>query len=87
MQHNGEVKKMKTKQVKKETMRPIKPFKTIAEEAEYWDIHSILDDINEGTTVGLHQANKTDTLTIRFLTRTSSSYGKRRLSKELAQAH
>jgi len=66
MQHNGEVKKMKTKQVKKETMRPIKPFKTIAEEAEYWDTHSILDDINEGTTVGFHQANKTDTLTIRF---------------------
>jgi len=48
MQHNGEVKKMKTKQVKKETMRPIKPFKTIAEEAEYGDTHSILDDINEG---------------------------------------
>lgn len=57
---------MKIKQVKKDTIQPIKPFQTIDEEAEYWDTHSILDDINEGTAVGFHHANKTDTLTIRF---------------------
>jgi predicted DNA binding CopG/RHH family protein len=57
---------MKTKQVKKGTIQPIQPFKTIEEEAEYWDTQTILDDINKGTVVGFHQANKTDTLTIRF---------------------
>ena len=57
---------MKTKQVKKGTIQPIQPFQTIEEEAEYWDNQTILDEINEGTVVGFHQANKTDTLTIRF---------------------
>ena len=38
---------MKTKQVKKETMRPIKPFKTIAEEAEYWDCHRLRDHVGK----------------------------------------
>jgi predicted DNA binding CopG/RHH family protein len=57
---------MKTKQVKKGTIQPIQPFKTIEEEAEYWDTQTILDEINEGTVVGFHQSNKTDTLTIRF---------------------
>lgn len=52
--------------VKKGTIKPIPPFKTLEEEAEFWDTHSAVDEINEGTTVGFHQANKTGTLTIRF---------------------
>ena len=39
---------------------------TLDEEAAFWDTHSVLDEINEGTVVGFHQAHKTDTLTIRF---------------------
>jgi predicted DNA binding CopG/RHH family protein len=57
---------MKIKQVKKGTIQPIKPFQTIEEEATFWDTHSAVDEINEGTVVGFHQANKSDTLTIRF---------------------
>jgi predicted DNA binding CopG/RHH family protein len=57
---------MKTKQVKKGTIQPMKSFQTLEEEAEYWDTQTILDEINEGTVVGFYQANKTDTLTIRF---------------------
>ena len=57
---------MKTKQAKKGTITPIKPFQTLEEEAEYWDAQTILDEINKGTMGGFHQANKTDTLTIRF---------------------
>ena len=57
---------MKIKQVKKGTMQPIQPFQTLEEEAAFWDTHSALDEINEGTVVGFHQANKIDTLTIRF---------------------
>ena len=48
---------MKTKQVKKATIQPIKPFQTLEEEAEYWDTQTILDEINEGAAVGFHQAN------------------------------
>lgn len=55
-----------TKHVKKGTIKPMPPFKTLDEEAEYWDTHSILDDINNGTAIAFHQANKTNTLTIRF---------------------
>lgn len=44
----------------------MKPFKSYEEEANFWDTHSVLDEINKGTLVGFHQANKTDTLTIRF---------------------
>ncbi len=57
---------MKTKQVKKGTIEPIKTFQTLDEEAAFWDTHSALDEINEGTVVAFHQVNKTDTLTIRF---------------------
>jgi predicted DNA binding CopG/RHH family protein len=57
---------MKTKQVKKGTIQPIPPFQTLEEEAEYWDTQTILYEIDEGAAVGFHQANKTDTLTIRF---------------------
>jgi hypothetical protein len=51
---------MKTQQVKKGTIQPIQPFQTLDEEAAFWDTHSALDEINEGTVVGFHQANKTD---------------------------
>lgn len=44
----------------------MKPFKSYEEEANFWDTHSVLDEINEGTLVGFHRANKTDSLTIRF---------------------
>ena len=57
---------MKIQKMTKGTMEPIKPFKTLEEETEYWDTHSILDDIDENAEVGVHFANKTDTLTIRF---------------------
>ena len=42
------------------------PFKTLKEEADFWDTHDAVDDIDEGTVVGFHKANKTGTLTIRF---------------------
>lgn len=57
---------VKIKMVKKGTIKPIPPFKTLEEEAKFWDTHSAVDEINEGTTVGFHRANKTHTITIRF---------------------
>lgn len=57
---------VKIKKVKKNKFVPMKPFKTYEEEANFWDTHSVLDEINEGTLVGFHRANKTDSLTIRF---------------------
>lgn len=57
---------VKVKQGKKGIIKPIRPFKTLEEEASFWDSHSALDTIDEGTLVGFHQANKTDTITIRF---------------------
>ena len=57
---------VKIKMVKKASIKPIPPFKTLKEEANFWDTHSIVDKIDEGTLVGFHQANKTHTITIRF---------------------
>ena len=57
---------MNVKQGKQGTLKPTKPFTTLAEEAEFWDTHDVTAEINEGTVAGFHQANKTDTLTIRF---------------------
>ena len=57
---------MNVKRVKDETMQPIEPFKTIQEEAEYWDTHSVLEDITEDTQIHVHSPEKSDTLTIRF---------------------
>jgi predicted DNA binding CopG/RHH family protein len=57
---------MNIKHVKTGTVQSMKPFKTLDEEAEFWDTHDVTSEINEGTLVGFHQANKTDTLTIRF---------------------
>jgi predicted DNA binding CopG/RHH family protein len=56
----------KRKQVKQGTIKPIRPFKSITEEAAFWDTHSVVDEIDEGTLVGFHQANKTGILTVRF---------------------
>lgn len=58
--------KIKIKKVKKGAVSPIPPFKTLEEEANYWDTHSVTDDINDGALVGFHSANKNRTLTIRF---------------------
>jgi predicted DNA binding CopG/RHH family protein len=49
-----------------ETIKPIAPFTTIEEEAEYWDTHSVVDEINQGTAAGFHINRKSGTLTIRF---------------------
>lgn len=57
---------VKIRKTKTGLFKPLKPFKTMEEEANFWDTHSAVDQINEGTLVGFHQANKTDTLTIRF---------------------
>jgi hypothetical protein len=51
---------------KKGSIKPIPPFKSLEEEANFWDTHSVVDKIDKGTMVGFHQANKTDTITIRF---------------------
>jgi hypothetical protein len=56
----------KIKPVIKSTIKPIPPFKTMDEEAEFWDTHSVVDKIDDGTLVGFHQANKSDTITVRF---------------------
>jgi predicted DNA binding CopG/RHH family protein len=49
-----------------EPVPPVLPFETIEEEAEYWDTHSAVDEIDKGTLVGFHRARKTGSLTIRF---------------------
>ena len=50
----------------KEAVKPVPPFATIEEEAEFWDTHSAVDHIDEGTIVGFHRARKSGSLTIRF---------------------
>lgn len=57
---------VKIKVVKNAHIKPIKPFKTLDEEVHFWDTHNVTDEMNEGTLVGFHQANKTKTITIRF---------------------
>lgn len=57
---------MKVKFVKKGTMKPIKPFKTLEEEANFWDTHDAVEVFGKDIKVGFHRAPKTDTLTIRF---------------------
>jgi len=46
-------------------MTPMPPFTTL-EEANYWDTHSPVDDIDESTVVAVHRGQKTETLTIPF---------------------
>lgn len=51
---------------RKTAIEPIPPFETIDEEAEFWDSHSVVDEIDKGSLVGFHHARKTGSLTIRF---------------------
>ncbi len=51
---------------RKEAVKPIPPFETIEEEAEVWDTHSAVDEIDKGRLAGFHRSRKTDSLTIRF---------------------
>lgn len=48
------------------SMKPVPPFNNLEEEATYWDTHSLVSDIDADTTVTVHRANKTETLTVRF---------------------
>ncbi|MBI2040442.1 hypothetical protein HYT18_05230 [Candidatus Microgenomates bacterium] len=57
---------MKVKFVKKGTMKPMKPFKTLEEEANFWDTHDAVEVFGRDIKAGFHRAPKTDTLTIRF---------------------
>jgi len=57
---------MKVTFVKKGTMKPMKPFKILEEEANFWDTHDAVEVFGKDIKVGFHRANKTDTLTIRF---------------------
>jgi len=45
---------------------PIPPFKNYEEEANFWDSHDAIADVDEGTLVGFHKANKSGILTVRF---------------------
>jgi len=56
----------KIKQHKKGTVKPMPPFKTLEEEAEYWDTHSVVEGVTDNTVVGFHKAKKTEVLPIRF---------------------
>ena len=58
--------KLKIQKVKKGTIASIPPFKTLDEESNFWDTHSLVDNIGEETLVGFHIANRNRTLTIRF---------------------
>lgn len=57
---------MKVKFVKKGTIKPSKPFKSLEEEANFWDSHDAVEVFGKDLKVGFHRVNKTDTLTIRF---------------------
>lgn len=57
---------MKVTFVKKGTIKPMKPFKTLEEEANFWDTHDAVDIFGKDLKTGVHRASKTDTLTIRF---------------------
>jgi predicted DNA binding CopG/RHH family protein len=48
------------------SMKPMPPFKTLEEEAAYWDTHSPVDELNEHAVVAVHRGQKSETLTIRF---------------------
>lgn len=58
--------KIKITIVKDAGVKPIPPFKTLDEEANFWDSHSLVDKIEEGALVGFHAANKSRTITVRF---------------------
>jgi len=51
---------------RKEAVKPVEPFASVEEEAEFWDSHSVVAAIKSGSLVGFRQAKKTNTLTVRF---------------------
>ena len=51
---------------REEAIKPMAPFQTVEEEAQFWDSHSALEEIDKGSLVGFHYAHKTGSLTIRF---------------------
>ncbi|MBU1031822.1 BrnA antitoxin family protein [Patescibacteria group bacterium] len=57
---------MKVKFVKKGTIKPVKPFKSLEEEANFWDSHDAVEVFGKDIKVGFHRVNKTHTITIRF---------------------
>lgn len=57
---------MKVTFVKKGNIKPMKPFKTLEEEANFWDTHDAVEVFGKDIKVGFHRAPKSDTLTIRF---------------------
>lgn len=57
---------MKVKFVKTGTIKPMKPFKTLEEEANFWDSHDAVEVFGKNIRVGIHHVPKSDTLTIRF---------------------
>lgn len=57
---------MKVNQVTKGTIKPIKPFKNLDEEARFWETRDVIGSINDKTVLGFHRTAKADTLTIRF---------------------
>ena len=54
------------RRVPKGTIKPAAPFSSLEEKATYWDTHSVVDEIAEESAVRVHQAQKADSLTIRF---------------------
>lgn len=67
---NSKNTKLKVIRVKKGSIRPMPPFKSLGEEANFWDTHSLVKKIDDGALVGFHRANKSRTLTIRFSEKT-----------------
>ncbi len=57
---------IKVTKVKNAHVKPIPPFKTLQEEADFWGTHDLLDDVDEGTMVGFHAANKDTVMSVRF---------------------
>lgn len=51
---------------RKHAIEPMLPFATVEEEAQYWDSHSVVDEVDKGTPVGFHRARKSGSLTIRL---------------------
>lgn len=56
---------VKITKVKTGALKPMQPFKTLGEEVDFWDSHSVVDKIDKGTVIGFHQANKSGTTIIR----------------------
>lgn len=43
---------------KTSSVKPIPSFRTMEKEADFWNTHSVVDTIDDGTIVGFHMANK-----------------------------